>query len=314
MIRIQESWLVETVMDCIKDFNPDLGWYFPTLWKFTALEWFSHLDTNITINVPIHSQAVLFKSWFTNSEAFPDEELLKAFNQILMKSIDININPFRSWLNTYFTKQQLDYLLYWREAANELNTEPIKESFLAIVYQVMNYWLANNKAGFDKLLPPDEILAYYYKRFRAFREHQAIFKVSDESLESLNPLPCSVAVFNIIFNDEDYIEDELLFIYHAWFYGHTDIEEAKRSFTNELKAYSIEFGENQNFNFYKKLSENAENLAFCWSGKGISPNLYKRKLVEQLQHQFSDKYTHSKLVYKPIDSSTNTYDYILLFY
>ena len=118
----------------------------------------------------------------------------------------------------------------------------------------------------------------------------------------------------MIFSDEDYLEDELLFIYNAWLYGYTDLEESKRSFTKELKPYSIEFGESNNFNNYLKFSEKSENIAFCWSGNGITPNLYQRKLVEQLQQLFSKNFSNSRFVYKPIDSYSDSYDYILLFY
>ena len=115
MLRFQGSWLYETIVNSVKQLDSEPVWYFPNLWKFTALEWLGSLDATIQINVPIHSQAILFKSWFASFEAFPDEEVMKAFNQILMKSIDININPFKAWLDVYFSKQQLDYLLYWRD-------------------------------------------------------------------------------------------------------------------------------------------------------------------------------------------------------
>ena len=314
MLRFQGSWLLETVLDSVNDLNQSPSWYFPVMSKFCALEWLGNLDSTITINVPIHSQAVLFKSWFSNFEAFPDEEVMKAFNQILMKSIDLNINPFRAWLDVYFSKQQLDYLLYWHEAANELSTEGVKESFLAIVYQVINYWLVNNKAGYENLLPPDEILAYYYKRYRTFRNHQAVFNITEKSLENIEPKDCSILVFNLVFGDEDYLEDESLFIYNAWLYGYTDIEKSKQSFISELKSYSIELGNTNNYDFYLKLSGNAKVVAFCWSGQGVTPNLYQRMLVEQLQQIFTKNFKNSKFVYKSIDSDTNSYDYILLFY
>ncbi len=314
MLRFQASWLVESVFDNIKDINNESTWFFPCLWKFMPMEWLGYRNANIHINVPIHSQAVLFNSWFTNSEAFPDEEVMKAFNQILMRSIDININPFKSWLDVYFSKQQLDYLLYWREAANELTNESIRDSFLSIVYQVMNYWIANNREGVENAFPPDEILAYYYKRFRAFKEHLANFKITEQPIESLITESCSLVVFNLIFGDEDYLEDETLLVYNAWLNGYTDIEESKRNFTNELKHYSIELGNTKNFDFYKKICEKANTAAFCWSGFGISPNLYNRLLVEPMQKQLLDLYKTSKLIYKPIDSTSNYYDYILLFY
>ena len=314
MQRFQASWLVETVLDNVTELDSELSWFFPCLWKFMPLEWLSHRNAVITMNVPVHSQAVLYKSWFSNYDAFPQEEVMKAFNQILMKTIDININPFKAWLDTYFTKQQLDYLLYWREAANELTNEAIRDSFLAIVFQVMNYWLSNNKVGAENLFPPDEILAYYYKRYRSFREHTAKFNITERVIESLNPEKCNIVVFNLVFGDEDYLEDEPLLVYNAWINGYTDTEESKRSFGNELKQYIIDFGTNKNFDFYKKMTENAKTAAFCWSGTGISPNLYQRMLVEPLQKLLSDRYKTSKLVFKPIDSVSDSYDYILLFY
>ena len=201
MLRFQASWLVETILDNVTVVGSEPVWFFPCLCKFMPLEWLAHRNAFIHINVPNHSQAVLFKSWFTNNDSFPQEEVMKAFNQILMKSIDININPFKPWMDTYFTKQQLDYLLYWREAANELTNEAIRDSFLSIVYQVINYWLANNRSKVDNAFPPDEILAYYYKRYRAFREHTAKFKITEQALDEIEPKECNIAVFNLTFDD-----------------------------------------------------------------------------------------------------------------
>ena len=314
MIRFQASWLVETILDNITISEAEPVWFFPCLYKFMPLEWLGHRNASIIINVPIHSQAVLFKSWFTNYDAFPQEEVMKAFNQILMKNIDININPFKQWLDVYFTKQQLDYLLYWREAANELTNEALRDSFLSIVFQVINYWLANNKSKVDNAFPPDEILAYYYKRYRAFREHTAKFKVTEQALEDIDPKECNIAVFNLTFDDEDYLEDEALLIYNAWLGGYTDIEESKRNYNSALKHFIFELGNVKNYTFYKKITDKAKISAFCWSGIGISPNLYQRRLVEPLQKLLSDRYKTSKLVFKPIDSASDSYDYILLFY
>ena len=314
MIRFQASWLVETILDNISVTGAEPVWFFPCLCNFVPLEWLGHRNASIIINVPIHSQAVLFKSWFSNSDAFPQEEVMKAFNQILMKNIDINLNPFKSWLDTYFTKQQLDYLLYWREAANELTNEAIRDSFLAIVFQVINYWLANNKSGSENAFPPDEILAYYYKRYRGFREHTAKFKITEQALSDLEPRNCDIAVFNLTFDDEDYLEDEPLLVYNAWMGGYTDIDESKRCFDSTLKQYIFELENLKNYTFYKKITDKAKISAFCWSGIGISPNIYQRKLVEPLQHMLADRYKTSKLVFKPIDSASDSYDYILLFY
>ena len=266
------------------------------------------------MNVPVHSQAMLFKSWFSKSDMFPQEDILKAFNQILMKNIDININPFKGWLDTYFTKQQLDYLLYWREAANELNDEALKGTFLAIVSQVINYWLANNRVGLENIYKPDEILAFYYKRYRGFRDHLTDFKVTEQAVEGVKAEECSTVVFNLVFGDEDYLEDESQIIYNAWLNGYTDLEESRRNFSDELKRYVIELNSTKNFDFFKKMSENAKSAAFCWSGKGITPNFYQRTLITPLEHLMADRYQHSKLVYKCIDTSTDAYDYILLCY
>lgn len=314
MQRFQASWLVETIMDNITDLSESPSWFFPCICQFSPMEWLAQRNTRILINVPVHSMAVLFKSWFSKADVFPQEDIMKAFNQILMKNIDININPFKGWLDVYFSKQQLDYLLYWREAASELNDESLKGTFLAIVSQVMNYWLANNKAGIENTFNPDEILAYYYKRYRGFRDHLSDFTITEQAVEGVKPENCSTVVFNLVFGDEDYLEDESQIIYNAWLNGYTDLEESRRSINNELKRYAVELNSTKNFDFFKKMSEKAKSAAFCWSGKGITPNFYQRTLITPLEHLMADRYQHSKLVYKCIDTSTDAYDYILLCY
>lgn len=316
MLRFQASWLVEILIENMGEpnFNRNQSWFFPCMYQFMPLKWLGYRNSKITFNVPVQSQAILFKSWFGKMDIFPKDEVLKSFNQILMKNIDINLNPFRNWLNLYFTKEQLDYLLYWREAAMELNNQDRKESFLSIVSQVINYWLANNRADSKNIFQPDEILAYYYRQYWDFKSHVAEFKVTEQSLDEVKTEKCDTVVFNLIFSDEDYLENEAMLVYNAWVKGYTDIEESKQNFTNKLKGYSLELGTTKNFSFYKNMVIEAESAAFCWSGKGAAPKTYERLLVEPLQELLSFKYQRSKIFYKPIEPSSNHYDYILLFY
>ncbi len=313
MLRFQASWLMETIMDNITE-SSDPNWHFPCLWKFTALEWLSHLNNKFIINVPIHSQAIIFKSWFYNQNPFPDSEVMRAFNQVLNTSIDINSNPFKDWLDIYFSKQQLAYLQYWREASGDIRDIALKESFLSIVYQVMNYWIINNKYGFENALTPDQIFSFYYKKYAEFREHNAKFSITEFDYDTILPENCSHVVFNLVFKDEDFIDDDSFFVYNAWLGGYTDLKESKKTIIEKIKPYYFEFGNTKNFSFYKRMTEKANSASFCWSGTGISLNLYKRFLVKPLQDVLDGTYKHSKLVYKPINPTKKQYDFILLFY
>ena len=313
-MRFQASWLLEVIMDNVKDSSSEAKWFFPCFYQFNTLEWISQMNMTFHINTPVHSQAVLAKSWFQKEEAFPDEKLLNAFNQVVAKPVDIKINTFKGWLDKYFSKEQLDCIYYWRQSATEQSNEKQRQAFLAIVSQVMNYWLANNKAGIENTFNPDEILAYYYKRYRGFRDHLSDFTITEQAVEGVKPENCSTVVFNLVFGDEDYLEDESQIIYNAWLNGYTDLEESRRSINNELKRYAVELNSTKNFDFFKKMSEKAKSAAFCWSGKGITPNFYQRTLITPLEHLMADRYQHSKLVYKCIDTSTDAYDYILMCY
>ena len=314
MLRLQVSWLMETIMNNYVDVSPDPKWYFPCLWKFTALEWLSLLNHQITINVPVHSQAILFNSWFSNSSSFPDTDMMKAFNQTLSASVDLISNPFKDWENEFFNASQLSYLKYWREAAGDIRSISLRDSFYSIVYQVMNYWLTNNKNRMGNYLPPNEVFAMYYQKYKDFRGHLASFKITEYEKEELQPKDCSNLVFNLIFSDEDYLEDEALFLYNAWLGGYSDLKESKRNFTEKINPFAIELGNTTNLEFYKEMTAEAKTVSFCWSGTGISISLYKRVLVKPLQDLLSEKFKHNKLVYKAINPSKNVYDYILLFY
>lgn len=313
-MRFQASWLLEVIMDNVKDSSSEAKWFFPCFYQFNTLEWISQMNMTFHINTPVHSQAVLAKSWFQKEEAFPDEKLLNAFNQVVAKPVDIKINTFKGWLDKYFSKEQLDCIYYWRQSATEQSNEKQRQAFLAIVSQVMDYWYANNMAGIESAYKPDEILSYYFKRYHNFREHNSNFVVTERPLENLEPEECSTMIFNLAFNEDDYLEDESALIYDAWIHGHTDLDEARKNYKLALQDYCIDISANPDFGFFKRVSELAKSVAFCWSGKGIAPNIYQRKLVEPLQKLYKNSFSHSRLFYKSVEYITDTYDYILLFY
>lgn len=312
MQRFQVSWLAEILLNNLYEQEPDFEWFFPWTYNFVPMEWLSQHNLKVTTNIPVNSQAIVARSWFLKSDIFPKEDILTAFNQILMNKIGININPFRNWLDTYFTLTQLDYLFYWHEAANELKAMEAKDVFLALVSQVMRYWLANNGENVETILKPDEVLALYYHKYKSFREHYGDFHIIEQPIAQLEPIKCSTVIFPLAFSEEDYLADKTSLLYNAWVNGHTNIEEAKLIFSREYKQTVVDLGNIKNLELFKRLSENARSAVFIWSGKGMTPLYFQRFLVDPLLDLMSKNYTKSKFVYKCVDASCEEYDYILL--
>lgn len=315
MNRFQSSWLQELLLENIQDFSKNPKWFFPCMSQFNALEWLSLMNMTIKLNIPVHSQAILGKCWFANSENFPDEDSFSYFNKEIDGKQDININPFKSWLSNHFTKNQLDYLSYWHEYINQQNDESAKMAYKSMVALIINYWVSNNKSGIKTIYRPDEILTLYYKRFKDFKKQYITkYKITEQSLDEISSEDCSVVVFNPIWSDEDFCDDTSILIFDAWEKGQPDLEEASKRIKESLKSNIVELSSNTNYSFYKKMAENAKCAAFCWSGNGISPQQYQRHFVEPVQKLFADRYKQSKLTYKSVDTSVDAYDYTLLFW
>lgn len=311
MLRLQSSWLLEAVgeiggVDSI---------FFPCFHRFSALSWLSRKEITLYLNSPIDSQAMLARAWLSNRDGGFNEKNLQKFNQVIKRPLELEMNPFKTWKDRMFTSQQLDYLFYWREAAYEIDDEKQREIFWAAVYQILSYWLTNKGFVGRQDLKPDQVMAFCLEQHRSFvKGRTGRIEVSNIALDELavdrNPL----VAFPLLFDDEETQETELQAVFHAWFHGHADLEQARRDIKNCLRRYLISFEKTPDYSTFVRLSANADMAVLCWSGRDLPPKLYEQEIVEPMRRAFSSRYGRSRLFFKAVDRSIDAYDYLLVFH
>lgn len=309
MIRMQSSWLLESVEELLQVDSVAI----PFFHRFSALNWLSHLEIPLFVNFPVDSQAMLARAWFdVNKGPFLDKNLHK-FNQLLTQPLNKETNPFEPWLDKFFTRQQIDYIYYWRESAYEIEDYSQREIFWSAVYQVMSYWLTNKKYRTEVFFEPDKIMAYYLHYHNEFiRGKQNKVEITSKHLSELEAKECSLVLFPLIF-DDDTEEDLLQIIYYAWFHGHADIKLAKKEISLALNRYMIPFNAKSDYSKFLELAEKAASAAFCWTGKELAPRIHEQVIAEPIRNVFKTGFSKSKLYMKSVDKTTDTYDYLLVF-
>lgn len=310
MLRLQSSWLLEAVAEKI---GVD-SIFFPYFHRFSALSWLSRKEITLYLNSPIDSQTMLARAWLKCPDGGFSEPNFHKFNQVIRKPLELELNPFKLWRDRFFSSQQLDYLFYWREAAYEIENEQQREIFWSAVYQIISYWLTNQKCNNKIFFQPEQIMADCLNQHRAFAKGRAgAIEISCIALEELvvdaNPL----VVFPLIFEDEESHESELQIIFHAWFHGYADLEQARRDIRSALRHYHFSFEKPSDFSLFTRLASGSDSAVFAWSGRDIPPKIYEQELVEPLRKAFAAKFNTLRLTFKAVDRAIDAYDYLLIF-
>jgi len=308
MIRIQPSWLLEAVggkhsVDSI---------YFPYLPRFSSVNWFLRSGINLLINTPVDSQAMLFRAWLKDSVAFTEKNTRK-FNQVIKNPLDLEMNPFKTFKDRYFSRQQIDYLFYWREAAFEIDDESQREIFWGVVYQIISCWLANRAAKIDNSSPPDHMIKTIldcHKTFVTGRSGHAT--ISLKTYELIDSMKSSLMVYPVVFSEEDSSETEVQQIFHAWFHGHADLEKARKDLRIDQRRFLYKIAGENDFEMVKRACSQSEICAFIWSGSDLPPKLYEQQVAEIFRESFAQIYQKSRLLLKAVDRTSDCYDYLLL--
>ncbi|HNX74290.1 MAG TPA: hypothetical protein PLM07_05725 [Candidatus Rifleibacterium sp.] len=311
MLRLQSSWLLEAAAEHA---GVD-SLFFPYFHRFSALNWLSRKEITLYLNSPVDSQAMLARAWINCRDGGFGERNLQKFNQVIKKPLELDLNPFRTWKDRFFGSQQLDYLFYWREAAYEIEDEKQREIFWSVVYQIISYWVANQKAGTRIIYEPDQIMAYYLNQHQRFvRGRSGRVEISCIPLEELAAGKNPLIVFPLLFEDEENSETELQIIYHAWFHGYADLEQSRRDLRNILRHYLISFEKSSDWSLFVRLAAGADSAALTWSGRDLPPKIYEQELIGPMRQAFSAAYKSSRLTYKAVDRTCDAYDYLLMFH
>ncbi|EKD81776.1 MAG: hypothetical protein ACD_39C01647G0004 [uncultured bacterium] len=310
-LRLQSSWLLEAVSEVA----PVGSVFFPLIHRYSALNWLSRREFSLSVNAVIASQAMLLRAWLDGKNgAFSDKNLQK-FNQQIRNPLDLSMNPFRAWKDRWFDRQQLDYLFYWREAAFEIEEESQREIFWSAVYQIMSCWLGNRVSEIQTVCQPDELMGLMLNRHGEFiRGREAKTEITNCNFDELAAKKACLTVFPLIFSDEENAETTLQVLFDAWHKGCDDLEQSRRELRVQLRKYQISFERPNDYYIFTKLSANSQITALVWSGVDLPPTLYEQELVRPLQKAFETRYSNSRLLMKAVDRSSDSYDYLLLFY
>lgn len=311
MIRLQPSWLLESATEVASVDSI----FFPFIHRYSTVNWFSRREIDLTLNSPIDSQAMLLRVWMDSNYGAFTEKNRRKFNQVIKKPLELDMNPFRAWNEKIFDRQQLDYLFYWREAAYEIEDLKQREIFWGAVYGIMSYWLSNSKVGRSAAYSPDEIMHFVLKLHQdQIVPAEASIKLLNEEFSEIEPPEASLVVFPLIFNDEEKEEAELQALYHAWYHGHADIEQAHREIKNHLRHYCYSFEKKTCFSSYVELAKKANVCAICWSGEELPPKIHEQEIIVPFRREFSTLFARSQFSIKTIDQESDSYDYLLIFF
>ncbi|EKD84180.1 MAG: hypothetical protein ACD_39C00199G0003 [uncultured bacterium] len=310
-LRLQSSWLLEAVSEVATVDSV----FFPIIHRFSALNWLSRREFSLSVNAVTASQAMILRAWLDGRNGPFSDKNLQKFNQQIKNPLDLSMNPFRAWKDRWFDRQQLDYLFYWREAAFEIEEETQREIFWSVVYQIMSCWLSNRAGDIQTVCQPDEIMGLMLNRHGEFiRGREAKIEITNSSLDELDARNACLTVFPLIFADEESSETTLQIIFDAWQNGHDDLELSRRELRVQLRRYQISIERPNDYHIFTKLSSNSQIAAMAWSGADLPPTLYEQELVKPMQKAFEKRYTQSRLLMKAVDRSSDSYDYLLLFY
>jgi len=310
-LRMQSAWLLEAVSEIATVDSI----FFPFIHRFSAINWLSRRDFTLSVNAISTSQAMLLRAWLDGSYGAFNDKNLQKFNQQIKNPLDLSMNPFRSWKDRLFDRQQLDYLFYWREAAFEIEEEPQREIFWAAVYQIMSYWLSNRACEVEVLCQPDEIMALTLSRHAEFiKGREAKVTITCCGLDELKPANSCLTLFPLIFGDEENAEMTLQVVFDAWQNGHDDLEQSRRQIRMQLRRYMIDLAKPEDYYTITRLSANSRITSLIWSGLELPPALYEQELIRPVQKALAERYAKSQLLMKAVDRTCDAYDYLLLFY
>ncbi len=310
-MRLQSSWIMETVSDLgnVKDV------FFPYVKRFSNLSWFKTREIPMRINNPLDSQAILLKSFVDSMSGEFQDRNRKKFNQIIKKPLELEMNPFQKWNDVYFSRRQLDYLFYWREAAYEIECKNQRDIFWSSVYNIISYWLSNRLRKVEVAVEPDEIMDMVLNRQKELVEDKYNeIKISNTNFEELVAEDCSLAVFPLIFKKEEGEEDFIQTIFHAWFHGHANCDRAATEIKNSVKNYAYSLDGKNDLSSYLKLAEKSRIVAVTWSGGGMAPALHEQFVVEPFKQAFSNLYQKTRFSIKTVDLSKDEFDFLLVFF
>lgn len=309
ILRFQPSWILESLPPGEVD-----SVFLPLAPRASTLFWFKRLGLRLYANDPVESRALLLRALLQNQgETFSPENLRK-FNQTLRKPIPLTMNPFRSWEGRPFSRVQLDYLFYWREAALEIPESVQRDLFWAAVFEVMACWIGLARTGRPPPLPPDELMGFMLERQReqVFPGAEAVYCLHLPLAELGEEVEASVFLLPLIIAEKGRPEQDLELLFHAWYRGGGDLVAARSEIEAARRGWIQKWdGPPAYAEMLRKVGQ-AKFAVITWSGGDVPPRLHEEIIAEPFRRAFAAVFPTSTLHVRAACRETDEYDFLLV--
>jgi hypothetical protein len=309
-MRLQPSWILESLP------NPDIESVFVPLGaRPESLLVFKQLGIKMYANDPVESRAMCLRALLENPGEPLAVDIRRKFNRVLPKPLEFEVNPFRTWENKPFSRLQLDYLFYWREATLEITEPRQRDLFWAAVRGVFAHWLSQ-PAEVTSALPPDEVIGYLFERQKelvlpgeaeVFALHTPLDELGDEVEADLYLVP-------LMISDRDRPGAELETFFHAWFRGNGDLTAARTEIDAARRGWTIRWDDRNDVRAIAGKVGRATQVAVCWSAQDLPPRVHEESIANPIREAFASRFANAQLLMKTADLERDDYDGMLIFH
>jgi len=308
-MRFQPSWVMESLPSGKID-----SVFIPIASRAQPLLWFKRHGFKIFVNDPTEGGALLLRAFLQNQGELFSEENEKKFNRTIKKPFDIAMNPFKSWENRPFSREQLDYLFYWREAGFEIHQPMQRDLFWAAVYMIMNYWISVIKCDAPVKFTPYELMKHLFTKQKEaiFEGKESVFALNMPMDELGEEVEASLCLIPLTICDKRAIEDESEIYFHAWLKGYPEISSAKREIEFVKKNWFFSWDSAPHFeNMLKKVGK-SKYCGITWSGDDLPPRIHEENIAKPLIETFSPNFPKAKFMIKTAFRQKDDYDFLLI--
>ncbi len=309
MLRFQPSWILQSFgNDKIENL------YFPYAPRAESLLWFKRVGHGLIVHDPVPVGQVGLSAVLANDSEQLAEAHRRLATRAISKPVALELNPFRSWLDKPFSREQLDHLFFWREAGFEL--EPLSQRclFMQAVGEVIHCLCGFEGVSEPRPMPPDELMGYFLKqqqqRIFARKGNVRIFDSVERAAANLDAF-CAL-VLPLLTTEpptKGYFAEEY---FHAWLNGDGDLERARSEMHRLREPVCIDWKGAMQVERLVPLAKGCCEAVIAWSGDHLPPQWYDEQLVRPLKAAFASTYQKMDWYVKGADRQEDAYDFLLV--
>ena len=308
-MRFQPSWVWQELQGEVAD-----SLFIPAAPRANSLLWFKRIGISCLVHDPTPGGAIALRALLENPGEPFAEELKHQINRTIRQSVEMDLNPFRTWLDRPFSRRQLDHLFFWREAGFEIEAPLQRELFGLAIQDVLHFWLNKREPEADLGVSPDEILGYYLNRLndKIFPGREPVKVLS--RLPSGGEAPVEAGVGLVCFRSEEIPEREFSAdeYFHAWLSGDGDLTKARKDLEIAWRDWTINWKKPLMVEPLLPVLRGCKQVVFTWSGEDHPPRVYEEQVIKPIQFVFQPWFSKSEWRYKGANRLEEQYDFLLI--